>query len=336
MDKFINFIKKNKNKIFITLFIFLIFFSFSSDIFAAINKHSDEISENPSTFNEIIRWLVGFMGEVTIGTVLKILSVALLGVTFILFIFIYLVWNAVGGIGFPSPDKIIFNEFSIFDPNFLNVTELSEYSGVTMAIKEAVSPLYFTFFTIAGTLMVISAMIIGIKLAITSIAVEKAQYKEVLNKWLVGIILLFSLHFLILGVFTINEKICEAASEIADGLVIEAGDNWAESLMTSGVNAVNGIKNFFGSLLGDSVKEKPNDDTLKSAFTGYTGIIGYLIIKCLGNWGTVAMIYVIILLALIGQTLNLIIHYTKRVIFIIFLVVFAPLVVAVDVIKKAI
>ena len=333
MDKIVKFIKENKNKIFITLFVFLIFFGFGSNIFAAINKNSDELTSNPSVFNTVIKWLASLAGNVASGTILKLISTLLLAVAGILFLIIYLVWNAFGGIGFPSPDKIIFNEISLFDPNFFNY---NANNGVMEAIKDAVSPIYFTFFIIAGALMIIAAMVIGIKLAITSIAVEKAQYKELLNKWLIGIVLLFGLHFLILGVFTINEKICEVASDIAGDLTFEAKNNWGATALT---NVVNSVSSFFGGLFDASDAQEPSADDKKSAFTGYTGVIYYLIINTLAGFGISSgggIIYVIILLALLGQTVNLIIHYVKRLIFLIFLVIFAPLVVAVDVIKKAV
>lgn len=337
MDKFFNFFKKNKSKIFVIAVLLFVFIGISSDIFAAINPDSDELKDI-SWIEKGIRGIMRFVGNLASGIVVRGISIALTAIAGLIYMVISLIWQSVGGIGFPAPDDIIFNRISLFDPNFINsssqqLLDAGKSKGIMALIHEAVTPIYFTFFIVAGAIMIIAAMIIGIKLALTSIAVEKAQYKEILNKWIIGIVLLFTLHFLILGVFTVNEMICNVASEKVETLTFEPN---FDGLMGVVGKVANGIGNFFGGI-ADFFKgdDSSVDDVKEGKYTGYSGIINFLIIGVVSGSGG-GIIYAIILLALLGQTLNLIINYTKRAVFIIFLVILSPLVVAIDVIKRAI
>ena len=44
-------------------------------------------------------------------------------------------------------------------------------------MQGVIQNIYFSFFTLAGTVFVLAAVIIGIKLAFSALASEKAQYK---------------------------------------------------------------------------------------------------------------------------------------------------------------
>lgn len=344
MKKIINFIQKNKKIICMVLLFIVGITVINNQVFAMINDNSDELTKNTSEnwFTEKLKYVVDLIvntiGSVAAGTVMKILNVFVLAAAAFCFLFMYLVWGLLGGSLFdmPFPDKIVFNKMAIFDPNFINPTKndllVSTAKGTNLMqyFEGVASSIYFTFFIVAGLIMVIAAMVIGIKMALTSIAIEKAQYKETLNKWLLGVVLLFCLHFVILGIFTVNEQICQVASNIADNCEFKYDfTDWNVATKVAGK-----IKGFFtgiASLIKDGTWQP--DEEIAIIFEGYFGIILYLIFASVLNGDLIASIT---LLAIIGQTINLIIRYLKRFILVIFMAIISPLVVAVDVVKRAI
>lgn len=342
MVRIIDKIKENKKYIFLCLVFIILLGILNSSVFAMINENSMELKANnedgwfTSLLKRIADLIINTIGNVAAGTVMKILNIFVLAAAAFCFLLLYLVWGLLGGSLFnmPFPDKIVFNEMSIFDPNFINpttnsiLTSTSQSTNLMQYFQGALSSLYFTFFIIAGLIMVIAAMIIGIKMALTSIAIEKAQYKETLNRWLLGIVLLFCLHFLILGIFTINEQICVIASNIENECSFTYDfTDW--NIATKIAGAVKGLLTGIISVFNNDVEV---DSRLTKDFEGYSGIIFYLIFAAVRNGDLIASLA---LLAIIGQTINLIVRYLKRFILIIFMAIIAPLVVAVDVIKRA-
>lgn len=114
---------------------------------------------------------------------------------------------------FPWADAIIFNAIPFLDVNFIN-----PYSGggtVVGLIQDVIKSVYGTIFGLAISFFSIAVLIMGIKLAVSTIASEKAKYKQAIWDWLLGLILLFTIHFLISFVFYLNEQLVIKASVIA-------------------------------------------------------------------------------------------------------------------------
>ncbi|MEG0073725.1 MAG: hypothetical protein RR751_04440 [Clostridia bacterium] len=110
---------------------------------------------------------------------------------------------------FPMPEHMVFNMIPFFDPNFINPASAPVGAEVNYIeiVSKVVAPLYYSSVILVSTLFVCFALAIGIKLAISISAQEKAQYKTAVGTWITGIILLFTGHLLMAGIFGINEQI---------------------------------------------------------------------------------------------------------------------------------
>lgn len=355
------FLSKHKKKI-VCIFIFLLVMISVTNVFAKINKNSSELKKDIEFFKSIFgdnafgnfldsslenitdfvattaSNFINAIGQVAAGAIMKLLNVFVLAAAAVMFLLFYTFWSIFGGSIFdlPWPDKIVFNEMAMFDPNFINYDAQSTLYGYAKStqfihyLAGAVKTLYFSFFVIAGAIMIVAALVIGIKLAISSISVEKAQYKEILNKWIVGMVILFSLHFIIAGCFTINEKICEIASEVSN--VVEIRYNITDlNLITKAASVIKSIFNGLGSLLTGGGLSGFADGDIIITFKGYQGVMFYLLFNAVFNLDLISSIT---LLAVLGQTINLIFKYIKRLFYIVFLAMLGPLIVAVDVVKR--
>lgn len=290
------------------------------NVYGQINPKNDE-SQTANAFKNFIGWMLGFAtGPLTSS--IALLVNAVIGAVFAL---LYLVFSPISaGFGFPFPDQIIFNKIAFFDPNFINPPTYGSTSELIMTspvaiLQKLIQDLYYTGFIIAGAVFVVAAMIIGLKLAISTIASDKAHYKQALTTWIVAIFLLFTTHFIMLGIFTINEKIVELVSDESE---IEF------TLELTDMGPVGKLLSVFTSSLS----------WLTGIELGVYHVKGYggLLIKFAVSAFLLDLPSSIICGILLGQTCALIIMYIKRMFYSIVLGMIAPLIIAVDVIKKTI
>lgn len=287
------------------------------------NVEYAKLTEGGSQFGGTGSDLVSTIISMALGPVGSALSMVVLLVVGLLALILASVFGPVMGTwGFPGIDTIVFNQVALFDPNFLDppgggLVSLSGIGAIQMLIKK----IYSTGYVIAGSIFVIGAMIIGIKLAVTSIAAEKAYYKELVGQWLKSLVLLFSVHIIVYGVFYINEQIVqEIYNEIKpDKIVFKTP---VSSLGFAG-KMVAAFSSFF-SFLG-----APEEPMIEGH--GLFGLVTQLIIKAVIGGDLISAIAVA---GLLGQTVSLCITYFKRAIVCMVLAALAPFVVAVDFLKK--
>lgn len=126
-----------------------------------------------------------------------------------------------GSSGFPWADKIVFNAVPILDVNFINPN--SESFIGTSGVKAAIGNTYSTIFSISLSFFTVFVMISAIKLAISTIADQKAKYKKALMDWALGLIMLFTMHYFISFIFYLNEQLVKVASDMASDAIASAG-----------------------------------------------------------------------------------------------------------------
>ncbi len=130
-----------------------------------------------------------------------------------------------GKSAFPWADMTIFNTVPLLDVNFINPDAGSFFSDTEgTGIGAVIRSVYFTGLSLSlGFLgVVIGAM--AIKLALSTIASDKAKYKEALIKWATSLVLLFSMHYVLAFLFYMNEEMVVVASRILSGSLSESGE----------------------------------------------------------------------------------------------------------------
>lgn len=117
---------------------------------------------------------------------------------------------------FPWADRIIFNGIGFLDINFLNPASNSLFvsNGADSVLGKVVKNVYSTIFSLAVLFLGVAVGIMAIRLAISSIAAEKAKYKQAIVNWLTCMVMLFLMHYILAFVFWINEQMVIIASNI--------------------------------------------------------------------------------------------------------------------------
>ena len=134
------------------------------------------------------------------------------------------IFTALTGIDdFPWADKIVFNAVPLLDVNFIN-PDINSFIGQT-SVQKAIGNVYQTVFSMAVVAFGIIVLIMAIKLVLSSIASEKAKYKQSLVNWLTGLVMLFMIHFFMSFMFYLNETLVNACFKTAQTYMKDVNTN---------------------------------------------------------------------------------------------------------------
>lgn len=106
-------------------------------------------------------------------------------------------------------DEILFNKVDILSLDFFN---LNSGNSTVDTIRKNVATWYYGIRNIAAVILFVILIYTGLKMALTTIADEKAKYSEMLVDWLIGIALLFLLHYIMQLIIIINNQIVNVFS----------------------------------------------------------------------------------------------------------------------------
>ncbi len=224
-------IKENSKLLIIILVLIIIVNPLSNLVYAEVNNNYYQVEINDtSEYQEDINNFIGnsvilkYVGKF-IYAVARIVEKLIRNFSSILF----------GVNVFPWEDLIVFNSIPYLDINFFNPSDGSIFGFNNGAIGNVIRTVYFTLLTLALSILGIGVAIMAIRLAISSIASEKAKYKEAIIRCLYTVIMLFSLHFLLSFIFYANEMITNMASRVLNAVVTREEQEAA----SDAANAVN-------------------------------------------------------------------------------------------------
>lgn len=234
-----------KNFKFITIFIMLvlILIIFQSNVFARLSTSSAaDPNSNLTGLNNIIQKIAEFGMSASLSSLATLTT----GLAILLLLLMATIFSTAGIttdtlVSYPFPDFVIFNKIALFDPNFTNPAA----GSFTEAIRTTILSFFNSFQALGIAVLVIAAMLMGIKFAMSTIATEKAKYKEGLSKWVMGIIILIMLRYIIGGVFALNETFLDGIGDSTDSISFE-------------VNVVAAIP-FYGNILGKILEATRNN-----------------------------------------------------------------------------
>lgn len=130
-------------------------------------------------------------------------------------------YNTQSSTAFLTLDNILFNQLTLTDINIFSnsafligpggnivIDQLQSNNGL-LGIRESIATWYYAFRNLAVVVSLLMLIYTGIRMAITSIAEQKAKYKTTLTNWFVGFGLIFLLQYIIIIVIFINNKLIE-------------------------------------------------------------------------------------------------------------------------------
>lgn len=319
-------IKNKKIKIFLFLFVFLLLGITVNSVNAAIT--SDEnggVGVDQGAFHNVtssIVELAGFIGTISANSVFSTVTVLTNLLALVMFLGLQGIFSLAANdvTHMPMPDTLVFNRIAFFDPNFVDPAK----GSLAEAVGETLRDLFGSFQIIATSIFIIAAMIVGIKLALSSVASKKALYKEAALKWLTGFLILLCLKWIVAGIFYLNEVFVSRLYSII-----------ATQGFSIPVHFIEAVP-LFGRLIQDFlgwIADVTGNDGWNFALDvqGFLGIA--LANICRGVGGD--LIASLVGFVIMGQSLTIVGSYLKRAFMCSLLGVISPLVVAIDTITSA-
>ncbi|MBE5819836.1 MAG: hypothetical protein E7310_03340 [Clostridiales bacterium] len=260
-----------------------------------------------------------------------------------------------------SPEYIFSNKLGLTDVNFFNPSSSSKgmykdpetgkerevyYSDLdgngkvstdeittistAAALRDTITKWYYAIRNLALVGLLSVLVYVGIRIIISSSTTEKAKYKAMITDWLVAICLVMVLHYIMVFAITLVEKITVAVSSsneseviwynIGDEDTIEAVKDQAPELLEgSKTGNLEWPVNLLGSARMESQFLSVYDETKATTSEDSDNID-------LDQTLRQKMSYTIIYLAMIFFTIFFLFYYLKRVIYLAFLTLIAPLI----------
>lgn len=133
------------------------------------------------------------------------------------------------------PENIFSNKIAALDVNFINPNEYKPINDSDMAevtsksaaaqLRPTIATWYRSFRNIAVVGLLSVLVYLGIRILIGSTAQDKAKYKERLKDWIVALCLVFIIHFIMSGILIITENITALFSNSTEQSIIVSVDN---------------------------------------------------------------------------------------------------------------
>ncbi len=310
-------------KYFSTIFILLtVFFMFGNTVFAKLSVNPNDDS-TLSTIGGTLQNIVNELGKLALGISTAGLASLISGLAFVLFLVLQTIFAATDITNdifrIPFPDQVVFNRVELLDANFIN----PESGSPIFALKNTIAGVYDSFIIIAIAFFTIIAMIIGIKLALASIASQKAQYKQAIGYWITGILLVVCLKWVLAGMFKINEAIVQMAYDISRNT-----DEMGFQVLT--LSSLPFIGNTLSTIMGWFGKDA-SATAIGDPVPGYLGLVLKYMFEGLGGNFVGSLVAIVVL----GQTISIIATYLKRVFYCLLLGIIGPLIIAVDTLNRS-
>lgn len=304
---------RNTLKKVMVLFIFLLLFNFTFSnvrIYAEVNSdYYDMLDGYTPATNQ------GDSDSEEPGALVGLLSIAILETGHMIENLVSWLMGLFGPAEFPWADYIIFNCVPILDVNFIHPSQYALFgSGFAGGrIGEILRNIYFTGLSIAVGFLGIVVAVMAIKMAISTIASEKARYKESIITLLTTLILLFGTHYLLSFTFYMNEKMVEVASKIVSSIQVNGA-----TVGDSGVSETKAVVSGMGKYFYERAKAEG-------------GQVDLLIAKI----DKAAPIPTVLYLVFLIQSIMFLFAYFKRIYYVAILSIIAPFVVIYDFLGKA-
>lgn len=194
---------------------FIIQLAVLPSVYAKTSSYANETTTDDTGSSETSSWIAGIL--------LSALGKSIFGIGWCIEKLGSLVVNLLTGVKmFPWADRVIFNSVPLLDVNFINPAPHSLFLTIEnnaetyTKVGNAVRSVYFSGMSIGLGFFGIIVAVMAIKLALSSIASEKAKYKEAIVNWFTALVLLFSLHYILSFVFYLNEQLVDVAGSIVN------------------------------------------------------------------------------------------------------------------------
>jgi len=194
-------------------------------------------------------------------------------------------------------------------------------------LRGVIQKWYVSIRNIAIVAMMIILLYIGIRMILSTLASDKAKYKQMLQDWFIGLLLLFFMHYIMAFSVTIVQKVTDIV-----GSSVDKKQFYSVIPISSDGGKADKFKEFIKEAkmeeyYVDENGEKTTDEDEAKAIIYPSNLLGYIRIALeLTDFGTVYIGKAVCFLILVLMTIYFVFSYLRRVLYMAFLTIIAPLV----------
>ena len=225
-----------------------------------------------------------------------------------------------------TPEKIFANKVPFLNANIMQDSTEENKDTPIMQMKSTISTWYIALRNLAIVIMLSVLLYIGIRIIISSTANSKVKYKEMLTDWVIGMLLIFFMHYIIAFAFSMVDMLNNAISQSIQLPVISL------NLKKYKDNMDDETKKAIAKLGGQTDITDYENVPIITDFTGYARIFAQLNYADTDTDEQIEenemsyMAYTIVYAVMIMYTIMFSWKYLKRLVYIIFLIMISPLI----------
>ena len=139
-----------------------------------------------------------------------------------------------------TPFEILFNKVTILNVNVFD-TSLTQTSGdgaISANFRQGIAMWFYAFRNIAVVILLIVLIYVGIRMAISTVASERARYQKMITDWAVSLALIFVMQYIAIFTLTVNDALVKGIQGIATIDMTDAVDD----IRDNAYNILGGIK----------------------------------------------------------------------------------------------
>lgn len=203
-------------------------FSFFQNVSMAADTLSGAIADLLGTFVGILTWLIR-LPAIGIAFSANVLTAQIA----------YMNGATESGVSTAviTPYEIFFNKVQLFDINFFDFSGLNTDDAVYI-IRTQVAKWFYIMRLLAVSGLLLILLYVGIRMALTSIAEDKAKYKQMLIDWATSLVLVFMLQYIIIFTININNAIVDAIAGAANGTSTYTSDEISKVIRDIALNGL--------------------------------------------------------------------------------------------------
>lgn len=233
-----------------------------------------------------------------------------------------------------SPERIFSNEVPILDVNIINPNTYKNSEGEiietpVMQLQNAIASWYIALRNLALVGLLSILVYVGIRIILSSTASDKAKYKQLLVDWLVALCILFFMHYIMSFAVTMVESVTLALKQSNQLIEMpftaeDLQEKYESSVDDDTMELLQNMENKNGKIQTDLMGLARFKAQLKLK-SGEMQVVDDSV-AAIADGGREQMAYTIIYIVLVIYTIMFLFMYLKRLIYIIFLTMIAPLV----------
>jgi len=194
-------------------------------------KQLIEQGDTPSVFGGVMKFAWNALGGNFSGMLAGILAqVVNVFPRLIQLVMQVVVYEKDKGIIYFTIERAVFNEFKVFSINYFDFSD-EDTTDLTKTMRETVAKFYIILRLIAITLSLVVLIYVGIRMALSAAASDKAKYKKMLIGWVESIILLFVMQYIMALIFNLGEVFTDMLNSMRTTLQAAGQSSFEESTL---------------------------------------------------------------------------------------------------------